>query len=302
VLLVSFAGAGLAQVAVSASPTGLERAKTLVAGGDFVAAESLLSEETRRDAGSADAAYLYAFVLQRVKKPKESLAEYTRAAALRVPSAEDLRHVADDYAVLEDYPDADRWMLRSVQMDGKDADSWYGLGRIRYAEQRFQDAVDCFQKVLELAPRTVKAADNLGLALDALNRRDEAIAAFQQAVEWQKSDAGRGLQRLSEQPLLNLGIVYLEMGRTDEALPLLREAVGVAPKDPRIREQLGQALMQKGELAGARVEFQEAVALDPGKASYHFLLGRVDHRLGFEAESKVEMGRAAALNGTHSSP
>ncbi len=301
---MGLAASGFGQVpAVAAAPAvSLERARALMAGGDFGAAEALLREETQREAGSAEAAYLYGLVLLRVNKPKESLAEYTRAASLRVPTAEELRHVAEDYVLLNDYSDADRWMLRAVQMNGKDADSWYGLGRIRYTEQRFQDAVDCFQKVLELSPRMVKAADNLGLAYVGLNRRDEAIAAFQRALEWQKEGSGSTSGRLSEQPMLNLAIVYLEMERLDDALPLLRQAAGIAPKDPRIREQLGQALVQKGELAEAREEFQAAVTLDPEKASYHFLLGRVDHRLGLEVESKAEMARAAALNGTHSTP
>ena len=110
------------------------------------------------------------------------LKEYTRAAQVQSPSAEDLKNVALNYVLLDDYVDADKWMSRSVQMNEKDPDAWYGLGRIRYTRQRFQDAVDSFQKTLALEPKSVKAENNLGLAYEGLNRTEDAIKAYRRAL------------------------------------------------------------------------------------------------------------------------
>jgi tetratricopeptide (TPR) repeat protein len=275
----------------------LDAARRMIGANDFKGAEPVLREYVKSDQKSSEAAFLLGYVLLRLNKPKESLVEYTRGAALKTPSAEDLKHVAQDYVLLNDYEDADTWMVSSVKMDGKNADSWYALGRIRFTEQKFQDAADFFEKSLALSPRTVKTEDNLGLAYQNLNRMDDAIKAFQRALEWQKDSA-----HPSEQPMLNLGIVYIEAGKLDDALPLLLKAVEIAPKDPRIREQLGVLYMGKNQLGDAQREFEAAVALAPENAAYHFLLGRVYHREGQDAKAHAEFDRAASLNGTHATP
>jgi tetratricopeptide (TPR) repeat protein len=265
--------------------------------GDFKGAELTLRQFVGNDPRSADAAYLLALVFLRLNEPKESLAEYTRAAALRTPTAEDLKHVADDYVLLNDYDDADKWMLRAVQMNDKDPEAWYALGRIRYTEQRNADAVACFQRSLKLAPHSVKAGDNLGLAYEGLNRTADAIRSFREALVWQKDSP-----HPSEQPMLNLATTLVELGQIDEAITLLTQAVAIAPQEPKIREQLGQAYLQKGQLPEAQRELEIAVKLSPDSAAYHFLLGRAYKRRGLDAESKAEFARASALNGTHSSP
>jgi tetratricopeptide (TPR) repeat protein len=293
-------GAARNAVGLAVSQAGVDQlpvAQADVARGDFKAAESILRQYTLDDPKSADAGFLLGYVLLRLDRPKESLAEYTRAAALRTPTADDLKNVAEDYVLLNDLTEADQRMLQATKMDEKDPGIWYGLGRIRYSEQRFRDAVVCFQKTLALAPRSVKAEDNLGLAYQALNQLPEAIRAFQLALEWQK-DAPHP----SEQPMLNLAIAYLEQHQPDDALPLLIQAVAIAPKDPRIHDKLGQLYLEKNQLADAQREFEAATALAPENAAYHFLLGRALHRLGREADAKAEFARAAELNGTHSTP
>jgi len=292
------AGQGPVQIEAvpGAGASALDRGRRLVERGAFAEAEPVLREAAKADPHSADAAYLLAYTLLRLNKPKDSLAEYTAAAKLRTPDSKELKHVSDAYVLLNDLDDADRWMLRAVRMDDKDADAWYGLGRIRYTEQRFKDALQCFQKTLELAPRTVKAGDNLGLAYEGLNETGEAIQAFRTAIEWQQ-----GAAHPSEQPLLNLGTVLVEQGDVDGALPLLEQAAKIAPGDAKICEQLGNAYTAKGRLGEAEKEFRSAVGTVPDSAAYHYLLARVLHREGKEAESKAEFARAAALNGTHSS-
>src|SRR5271170_6195132 len=116
----------------AASHPASGRAMSLIAAGKFAEAESLLRATIATTPESADDHFLLAYMLLRENKPTESLAEYTLAAKLRAPSAEDLKSVALDYVLLESYPEADRWSSRSVEMNPKDADAWYVLGRIRY--------------------------------------------------------------------------------------------------------------------------------------------------------------------------
>lgn len=306
-LLVSEEGARLAQTipespqpkaqaALRDDDSTLNDARRLIHSGDFRAAEPMLRTSLKANDQSADAHTMLGYALMRLNRPKESLAEYTRAAQLRTPSAEDLRAVGDDYALLEDFTDADHWMSRSLVMNESDPETWYSLGRVRYSLQRFREAAQCFQKTLELLPRSVKAANNLGLAYEGLNRTSDAVREYRRALEWQA-----GSSHPSEQPMLNLAIVLVHQGKLDEALPLLKQATLIAPEDPRINDQLGHLYLQQGALGDSQREFERAVALSPQSGAYHFLLGQVYRRQGLATLAEAEFRRAQELNGSHSS-
>lgn len=290
---------GPGEVRSTAVAPALASAQQLIASGEFKRAEAVLRAYLATDQQSALAHYQLAYALFRLDKPKDSLVEYTHAAQLQKPSAEDLKNVALDYVLLEGYEDADKWMSLSVQMNAKDTEAWYSLGRIRYTRQRFQDAVDCFMKTLALDPSSVKAEDNLGLAYEGLNRTDDAIKAYRAALALQDSTPSKPP---SEQPMLNLAIVLIHHGRPEEALPLLTRAVAIAPRDPKIREQLGHLYLQQRQFGNAQREFEEAVSLSPDSAALHFLLGQVYRRQGLEEKANAEFARASALNGSHSTP
>ncbi|HTJ30927.1 MAG TPA: tetratricopeptide repeat protein [Acidobacteriaceae bacterium] len=273
----------------SGLPDGVQ---ALIDKGQFHDAEQALRGYLKQNDHSAAAHELLAYALLRQNKPRESLEEYTRSAAIERPSAEMLERVGQDYVLLNDYADADAWTLRAVQMEPSYADGWYSLGRIRYTEQRFSDAQSCFQKSVSLSPKSVKAENNLGLTYEALNQTDAAIAAYRQAIAWQND--GPHEQR-SEQPLLNLGIVLLHRSALAEAEPLLVEAAEIAPKDPGIRGQLGHLYMQKADYAAARRELEQACALDAKNSSLHYLLGQVYRRLGLQEEAKAEFATSERL-------
>jgi Flp pilus assembly protein TadD len=270
-----------------------------MAAGDFKAAESALRTYLATDPRAGQARYELAYALLRQNKPKDSLEEYTRAAALQAPTAEQLRAVGQDYVLLGDYTDAAKWILRSIDMKGADPESWYTLGRLRYTEQRFGDAVDAFTHALVLSPGSVKAENNLGLAFEGLNRPDDAVRAYRQAIAWQ--DAGSPA-KISEQPLLNLAIVLLHRGELAEAQSLLLRAVAVAPQDPRINEQLGQLYMQQGNYPEAGKYLEAATRLDPEKSNLHFLLGQAYRHLGRHQEAKTEFDAAARLASSSAIP
>jgi tetratricopeptide (TPR) repeat protein len=274
------------------SPAPLANARRLMESGRFKEAEAALRSYITTDSRSGPARYMLAYTLLRQNEPKQSLEEYTRAAAVQTPSAEDLKNVGQAYVLLDDYTDAGKWMSRAVEMDGNDPEIWYSLGRLRYSEQKYPEAAECFQRTLAQGPKSVKAENNLGLAYEGLNRPDDAVAAYRQAIAWMDADAA---EKKSEQPLLNLAIVLLHRQEASEAQALLTRAVAIAPEDPRIREQLGQLFMQQGNYAEAEKHLSEATRLDPGKSNLHFLLGQAYKHLGRQQEAKTEFDAASRL-------
>jgi Flp pilus assembly protein TadD len=275
----------------------LTTAQQLMHDGKFAEADAALRPLIAGNPKDAEPRYLLAYSLMRENKPADSLREYTAAAALRKPSAGDLRNVALDYVLLKDLSDAERWMSRSLEMDPKDAETWYAMGRLHYTQGRYADALSCFEKTLALSPHSVKGENNLGLAYEALNRNDDALHAYRTAIAWQKDDP-----QPSEQPLLNLAILLLHRNQTGEAQDLLQKAERIAPNEPRIHENLGQVYLRTGRATDAVAEFDAAVKLAPGNPRYHFLLGQACRRSGDDARARKEFARSEELNGSHSTP
>jgi len=222
---------------------------------------------------------------------RASLQAFAEGARHGRVGAVDMKVAALDHVLLGDLVSADRSLTLSVEMDPKNTEAWYYLGRTKYNENRFEEAVAAFQRSLELRPRDVKAQDNLGLAYAGLGRAEQARAAYLQAIAWQAA-----LPDKSPGPYLDLGSLLLEQGRAGEALPYLVQAAQLAPGDARPHEQLGKAHLQMDAPGQAQAELEQAAALAPERAPVHFLLGQAYRRAGQLDKARAALERAAALN------
>jgi len=224
---------------------------------------------------SEDAAYLLADTYFRENKPKQSLEQFTAAAKIKTPTAEDLEIVALDYVLLSDYRDAGNYLEESLRMEPANVEVRYHLGRVRYQQNQFDQAIAAFKEVLKRDPGNVKAQDNLGLSLEAENQLVPAIAEYRKAIALEEAATVH-----SEQPYLNLGALLNKVNQSDEAAGLLEKAKDIDPKSSKIRYELGKACFGLSRYEDSRREVEEAVRLDAKNAPAHYLLGRVYQRLG----------------------
>jgi Flp pilus assembly protein TadD len=63
--------------------------------------------------------------------------------------------------------------------------------------------------------------------------------------------------------LNNLGLLFLEQGFTEDAVPYLARAVEVNPNVPAFHNNLGMALEHMGRFVGATEAYKGALAADP---------------------------------------
>jgi len=280
----------------SAPETPLAEARALLEMGKLPEAEQVTRHYLEARKNSADAHYLLGYILFKKQDPRASLAEYTEGAKYRKPAAADLEVVASDYVLLKDYADADKWFTKAVQWNPSDVLGWYYLGRTKYNENRFEEAIAAFQQCLTLNPRDVKAEDNLGLSYEGLNRAEEAMAAYRNAIAWQSDSPVK-----NPGPFLNLGSLLVDSEHVDEGLPHLLEAARLDPGDFRTHRQLGKAYTRLNQLGKARAELEKAAELAPQNAPVHFMLAQVYRRQGLMDKAKLENDRYVALAGSSSS-
>jgi serine/threonine-protein kinase len=154
------------------------------------------------------------------------------------------------------------------------------LNRIRPPVR--EEAVRYYTAARALRPETVH---HLAHMLDMIGRADQAEAIFR----------GEVARRPDARNLRCFGTCLMHLGRTDEAREILgravralRDAIRLKPDDARAHYNLGVALWQLGDLAGAETECGTAVRLHPDYAEAHFTLADVLADLGRFAEAEAE--------------
>ena len=228
-------------------------------------------------------------------KARESLAEFTAGARYHVASAFDLKIVALDYLLLKHNMDADRWLTQSVQLNSRDAQAWYYLGRTKYSTGQFREAIEAFEQCLKLEPRNVEAENNVGLSYEALQRPDEAIQAFENAIAWQTESSAK-----DPEPFIEIAHLYLNENQPEKAVPYLSHSIAISPNVSKAHEELGKAYSLLHRLSEAQAELEKAIELTPQAPHLHCLLAPVYSKQGLEEKAKAESDRCAALSGTHS--
>src|SRR6266849_2783299 len=268
----------------------IHQAKSLVHLQDFAAAEGALRRYIALHAGSDEALYLLGFVLHRENKVSESLEIYTKAAALRTPTGEDFKIVGLDYVLLSDYANAIKWLEKAVELDPKNKEAWYYLGRAYYTRGLLPESRRAFLTVLDLDWHDARAENNLGLILESEAKPNEALEAYRKAIEWQEGSPHR-----SEQPYLNLGSLLLELDRAGEAIALLEKAVELGPDNGSCHLKLGTAYLRTNQLPEAQRQLEKAERLDPENAAIHYQLGKFYKQTHQMDKARTEFQRTEEL-------
>lgn len=256
----------------------------------FKEADAVLRAYLGNHPDSAGALYMLGYVLNREDKPAESLKMYTKAAQLSTPGSNDLKIVATDYVLLNDYPDAIQWMRQAIDFDAKNESAWYGLGRCYYSQSSFAEAEQAFRYALHLDPADLRARMNLALTLEMLNQPAKADQEYRSAIALANTDP-----HTDQWPYLNYASFLLEEGKAADAIPLLEKAIAIAPGCAKCHGKLGRAMEATGKEQAAVTELEKAVALDPTDAHLHYALGHAYKSAGMLDKAKKELAITAKM-------
>jgi tetratricopeptide (TPR) repeat protein len=226
----------------------------------------------------------------RDSKARESLSEFTAGAKYQAPNAFDLKIVALDYVLLKDYMSADKWLRLSLSWEPKDAQGWYYLGRTKYSESQFPEAIESFEECLKLEPKNILAEYNVGLTYQGLGQMDQAIQAYQNDIAWQSQSKVK-----APEPFLYLASLYLDENHPEKAMPYLLQAVAVFPEVSKAHEELGRTYSVLHQFSDAQKELEKAVQLSPENASLRCMLGQVYRNEKMIGKAQTEFDRCAAL-------
>jgi tetratricopeptide (TPR) repeat protein len=174
---------------------------------------------------------------------------------------------------------------KKENVDPIHARAYANLGAIYVRQKQWQQAIDAYSKALRLEPANAYAHYNLGFIYFSTNNSARAEEEYRKALTL---DANLPLA------YLHLGQMALRAQKYDEAIKFLREGMPRFDKDDKqaALRALGRAQFARGDRAGARATFAEAVTNDPNDAESLLFLGRIDRGDNKLEDARSELERA----------
>jgi len=173
------------------------------------------------------------------------------------------------------YVKAQGLLKEVVRNNPKLADIHNKLGIIANLGGNLEEAVEYFDKALQLNARYTEASLNLAITLNEMGRTDDAIAVFARVNET-VTDKTTGLDPFAAGKIANehfkLGGLYQEVGMPAEAVEEYRKALKLKPMAD-VRARLGVALRELGDMHGAARELEGALKINPEYTSAMVQLG-----------------------------
>ncbi|MEL7028427.1 MAG: sulfotransferase [Pseudomonadota bacterium] len=236
-----------------------------------------------------------------------AVADYQRALDAAPRNAAALHYLGLAEAQLGDHGAAERHVAEAAGLAPDQADIWANLGKIRIGLNLDAAAVEAFQKAVAANEADFKSWNNLGGLLRKLGRTDEALNAFSKAyavrrhprVAMNMAAALRSMERfddavhyyqeaLEQDPRLaearvQIASVMTELGRFDDAKTALLAARDKSPEHPRILAAL--LTLRSSTPTEGQIELAERLASAPGtneadRVRLGFALARAYERKG----------------------
>ena len=315
------------ETAPEPAAAALARARACLAAGDIAAARTLCGPlvATGNPHVAAAAHLVLSACAERVGDAPSARAHVQ--AALHANADDALAHYA--WAELEERagdPDAAIANLaRAVTLQPSFVAAHQRLGVLHGEGGDAEQAAASFRRVAELDPANARAFNNLGNALRTLGHYDEALAAFERAVALRPDyelavanvavmwrDAGEieraeallrsELARPRQKPPLRALVVMLagllrERGALDEAEPLYRQAIAMAPASSSGEWfNLGRVHAERDDLESARDAYRRAFDADPTDLR-GALATRLSLPMVYESDAHLSSARASFANG-----
>jgi tetratricopeptide (TPR) repeat protein len=174
---------------------------------------------------------------------------------------------------------------------------WAKLGETYDVAGRNDDAINAYQQAINIKPDVPGYYNNLGNVEARAGKIDEAKAAYTKSAELDPPNAATAWR--------NFGISLYNVGKLKEAVEPLKKASELDPKNPQVWYLLGAALVGTMETKknGDKLEFviqpgtveayQKAIELDPngGPNSYG-----AQAKLGLDALAQIQPGIDTKVN------
>lgn len=217
------------------------------------------------------------------KKVIELLSPLEKAS----PDDKALMYLLGTALIRDRQPERGQLLVYRILRDGESAEARLLLGTTKMNAQEFAEALVDLEKAAELNPQLPDVFSYYGLALLATGDMAAAAGAFRKELESNPNDFVSNLQ---------LGVIFRQDQRYDEARSSFDRALRARPGDPGVRYQLATLELTIGNLEKACSALEQLTRETPQFVEAHVSLATVYYRLKRKAEGDRERATVLKLN------
>ena len=167
------------------------------------------------------------------------------------------------------------WISRAIDREPR-PEYFYSLGRTLNQQGRHEDALKAFDKAIELKPDVAGLWRSRGDALADLQRQADALLSYQRALDFDPNHWDAAYKS---------GFLLHEMGRMEEAISYLNRCEVLRPNHGLTLQMRAICLHYLKRFDEALVDARRAQALDPTNAALCNIVGKILQSIGREEEA-----------------
>jgi tetratricopeptide (TPR) repeat protein len=179
---------------------------------------------------------------------------------------------------------------KALEINPDYAEAHNDLGTVFLKQGQSREAIGCYRRALEINPDFAEAYYNLGCAYDKQGDLDKATGYYQKAIEVRADLA---------EAYYSLGMIFKLRGRLDDAVEFYRKAIRSKPDYADAHGNLADVLMAQGKLAEAVKEYQRTLELMPDSVHVRYQLGLGLRGLGKFAAAIAQFQAILELDPRH---
>ena len=145
------------------------------------------------------------------------------------------------------------------------ADAYYNMGIALKAQSKLEEAIVAYKKAISIKPDYADAYYNMGIILKEQSKLEEAIVAYNKAI-FIKPDYAKAYN--------NMGIALKAQSKLEEAIVAYNKAISIKPDYAEAYHNMGNALQEQNKLKEAIKAYNNALAIQPDNAE-------INHNLSF---------------------
>jgi tetratricopeptide (TPR) repeat protein len=234
--------------------------------GEYAAARPYLKTAAANDASNLQFRLMLAHSCLSLAQYQCVLDVYHEILTLNAESAEADMLAGEALDELHDHDGAIQQFRAAVKADPKEPTVHFGLGYLLWTQSKYEEAAGEFQAELVNVPDNAEAMAFLADAKMQLNDRDSALPLLEEAVR---------IDPRAERAHLDLGILYADAGRREDALREFKVAARLVPNDVSVHWRLARLYQAMGKKDEAKVEFDKTNSLH--KATDATVLKQLHH-------------------------
>ncbi|MDT8318334.1 MAG: tetratricopeptide repeat protein [bacterium] len=180
---------------------------------------------------------------------------------------------------------------KALFIDARSPHAHKAIASVYFARGMIDEAIEELERGVDMEPRYARAWLNLGTSWLKLGEKDKGLGFFRRAIELdndliatavayyniasvESADSEHKLAFNNYNLALKLlpgyfnihygkGVALMNLGRDDEAIPALEEAIRLKPDYPSARLALASAHHRLGNVSNSRKAYEAALGLDP---------------------------------------